>query len=782
MSIEQTNAFSRLSPFIKNYIYKNNWSELREVQIEACRIIFETDSHLLLSSGTASGKTEAAFLPVLTLMTEDAPQSIGVLYIAPLKSLINDQFYRLNGLLEEAEIPVWHWHGDVSASMKKKMMREPRGVLQITPESLEGMLINKNRDLVRMFGDLRFIIIDEVHSFMGTDRGIQVLCQLERLQRFISGTPRRIGLSATLGDYRKAEQWLASGTDKDVITPRISSGSRKIRLAVEHFYDPPDPKDATDKEDKETKKAEKIIDLTKLDEGSEDEAVEPKEEEAPVLQATPFWEYLYDKTLGKKCIVFTNMRDQAEYSIAMLRQIAELRGTPDIYHVHHGSISAALRETAESEMKESILPIVTGATLTLEMGIDIGQLERIVQLDAPSSVSSFLQRLGRSGRRGNAAEMWFVCREEKPSGLPLLPLRVPWKLLQSIAVIRLYTEEQWLEQPRKLTYPLNMLYHQTMSALAEYGEATPAALAKRVLNLAAFRDISFDDFRVLLLELIKRDHIQLTAENSLIIGLEGEKIVGNYKFFTVFPEEDDYTVIAGSDMIGKVEFPPPPGERMTIAGRTWEVTEVDLKSKTVSVKRVKGKIKTYWAGGNMKVDNRVLGMMKRVLSDGKIYPYLQKGAKARLEEAFFLTGHSGIGEFNVVSMGGKSVCIFPWLGSIDYHTVMFLIKKLCGHILNLKSIGGQPPYFITLKIGSGSYTAADFLEVFRDALNSEIDLDLLMDDKDVAELKNYYEYKTPKFDKFIPLPLLKKALIADYIDLDKIRSEVATWKSSEIKD
>ena len=639
------------------------------------------------------------------------------------------------------------------------------------------MLINKNRELGRIFGDLRFIIIDEVHNFMGTDRGIQVLCQLERLQRFINGTPRRIGLSATLGDYTKAKQWLSSGTERDVIVPSLKSGTRKFRLAVEHFYDPPEPKELS-----EMKSETKDIDLSFQEtDNINNSNYENQGTPSNALQATPFWEYVYDKTLGKKCIVFTNMRDQAEYSIAMLRHIAELRGTPDIYHVHHGSISAALRETAESEMKESVLPIVTAATLTLELGIDIGQLERILQLDAPTSVSSFLQRLGRSGRRGNVSEMWFVCREEKPSGLPMLPLRVPWKLLQSIAVIQLYIQEQWIESPKTQKYPLNMLYHQTMSGLAEYGEATPAALAKRVLGLDSFKNISVDDYKILLTELINRNHIQLTAENSLIVGLEGEKIVGNYKFFAVFPEEDDFIVMNGSDTIGKIEFPPPPGERMTIAGRTWEVIEVDLKSKTVAVKRVKGKIKTYWAGGNMKVDNRVLGMVKRIISERRDFPYLQKGAKIRLEEAYFLTGNAGIGEYNVVPMGGKSVCVFPWLGTVDYHTVMFLIKKLCGFMLNIKSIGGHPPYYITLKIGSGQYSSADFLEIFRNALNSHIDLDLLLDDRDVDELKALYEYKTPKFDKFIPRELLKKALIADFIDLDRLRAAVDGWKCSEKK-
>ena len=745
-------VFNRLAPFIRDFIYRNNWNELREVQVEACKVIFDTDAHLLLSTGTASGKTEAAFLPVLTEITNDPPMSVGVLYIAPLKSLINDQFYRLNDLLKEANIPVWHWHGDVSSSHKQKLLRNPSGVLQITPESMESMLMNKNRDLMRIFGDLRFIIIDEVHSFMGTDRGIQVLCQLERLQTFLRTKPRRIGLSATLGDYTMAEEWLASGTDRKVITPMIKGSTQKIRLAVEHFYDPSEPE-------------------------KKDEAADAEETAEEQPKSSAFWEYIYDKTLNRKCIIFTNMRNQAEYSIAMLRQIAELRNTPDVYFVHHGSISAPLRETAESEMKETEGPIVVGATLTLEMGIDIGRLERIIQIDAPNSVSSFLQRLGRSGRRGNPAEMWFVCREEKPSGLPLLPLRLPWKLMQDIAIIQLYLEEHWIEQPRLQKYPLSMLYHQTMSTLAQLGEATPALLARRVLGMAAFRHISHDDYRELLLHLIKLDHIQPTEEGSLIIGLNGEKVVNNFKFYAVFPDEDEYTVVAESNAIGKIEVPPPPGERLTIAGRTWEVLEVDMKSKVVNVKMVKGKIKTYWAGSNIKTDNRILERMRQVLIDKKDYPYLQKGAKERMAEAYFLTQNTGIDRYNVVSMGGKSVCIFPWMGNFDYYTTMLLIKKLCGYMLNIKSIGGQAPYFITLKLGSGETTAESFLETFKEAFSQPINLKYMLTDEDVLELKQQYEFKTPKFDEYVPISLLKKAIISDYIDLDRIREKINGWRA-----
>jgi len=748
-------VFERLSPFIKEYIYAHNWDELREIQVEACKVIFETKNHLLLASGTASGKTEAAFLPVLTEIANDPPRSIAVLYIAPIKALINDQFLRLNDLLKEAEIPVWYWHGDVSPTHKRRMLKNPSGVLQITPESLENMLLNKGNELMRLFGDLRYVIIDEVHNFMGSDRGLQVLCQLERLFWHTGAAPRRIGLSATLGDYALAEKWLSSGTNIPALTPAVNSGNKSIKLAVEHFYESRSEEEGKDKK-----------------EGG-------SEETEDLARASDFWEYLYERTLNKKCIVFANLRNDAEMVIAMLRQIAELRNMPDVYHVHHGSISAALRENAESEMKEGAGPAVISATLTLEMGIDIGQLESIFQINAPNSVSSFLQRLGRSGRRGNAAEMWFLCSEQAPSGVPLPPQQLPWRLLQTVAVLQLYLEERWVESPLAVKYPLNLLYHQTMSIVSSHGEIAPEALQAKVLGMEPFSHIADEDYKALLSHLISIGHMQKMEDGGLIIGLEGEKLTNSFKFLAVFADdENEYVIVADSKPIGKIENPPPPGERVTLAGRTWEVTEVDLRRRTVFVTRVKGKVQTYWKGGGYKINDRILEKMKAILMCGAQYPYLQKNAKARISESRFLCANSGMGELNVASLGGKTVCILPWAGTVDFVTILYLLRKYMGDRIDARSVGGWTPYYITAKLTSG--TAQDLLDEFRALLSQPLNILNDIGEDDLDELKGSYEYKPPKYDAFIPKELQKKAIIADYINLSRIAGRVADWKCGSI--
>jgi ATP-dependent helicase Lhr and Lhr-like helicase len=738
---EVLHTFSRLAPFIQEYIYHHNWSELRPVQIAACKVIFDTDAHLLVAAGTASGKTEAAFLPILTLLYENPPQTIGALYIGPIKALINDQFARLNDLLKEADIPVCHWHGDVSQSRKKHLLKNPKGILQITPESLESLLINKNNELMRLFGDLRFVIIDEVHAFMGSERGCQILCQLSRLQSLTQTQPRRVGLSATLGDYSMAEEWLGSGSDKLVITPEIEGGKRQIKLALEHFY-------VGDGELRETNRrgAKEAKGRGERDGGG-------------------YEEYVFNLSKCRKCLIFANNKRQTESIIASLREIAGSEGLADIYHVHHGSISASLRQAAENAMREVDKPAVTAATLTLEVGVDIGHLERVIQLESPPSVASFLQRLGRSGRRGAAADMRFVCTEEKVSVEASLEEQIPWQLLQCIAIIQLYLEERWIEPIKPIKYPLSLLYHQTMSILAAGGEVSPAGLAKQVLSLPSFGAIALEDFRLLLRYLIDINHVQLTEENKLIIGLAGEKVVRKFQFYAVFPDNEEYVVKHANTEIGSIVMPPPIGNQFALAGKAWEVLEVDFRKKIVLVKQVEGKASIFWRGGSANIHTRILQRMRQVLQEDIEYSYLQKNALKRLQKVRELARNSGLDKQNILLLENNKCCIFPWMGTVAYRTLERLLNSWCRESLEIKSIGGVNPYFLTIKLGKDKfqYLYHEIMSLCEQRISAE---DLLADGE-APEIQ--------KYDRFIPHSILRKAFARDYLDMEELKQQVEKW-------
>ncbi len=719
-------AFSRLAPFIQEYIYHHNWTELRPVQLAACQVIFDTNSHLLVAAATAAGKTEAAFLPVITQLYEKPAQTIGVLYIGPIKALINDQFERLNDLLKSADIPVYHWHGDVAQSRKSKLLKNPQGILQITPESLESLLINKHSELIRLFGDLRFVIIDEIHAFMGSERGYQIICQLQRLAKFTSTQPRRIGLSATLGDYAMAEAWLRSGTENPVITPKIEAGKRQIKLAVEHFY------------------------LT---------------DEVDNSEITAYEKYVFNLSKNRKCLIFANNRTQTESIIASLRQIAKAQALPDIYHVHHGSISASLRQAAENAMREPNNPAVTAATLTLELGIDIGHLERVIQLESPLSVASFLQRLGRSGRRGESADMRFVCAENQPLAEAPFPEQIPWQLLQSIAIIQLYLEERWIEPINPIKYPLSLLYHQTMSIIAATGELSPAALAKQVLNLPPFSAISPEDFKLLLRYLIDIDHLHRTEQGKLIIGLAGEKVAGKFQFYAVFPDSQEYVVKQATTAIGSIAMPPAVGNQFALAGRTWEVLEVDFRKKVVSVKQVEGKSTIYWRGGSGTIHTKVLQKMRQVLLENVEYSYLQNNAKQRLQTVRQLAQSAGLDKQNIFQLEKGKCCIFPWMGTVAYRTLERLLNSFCRESLEISSIGGVNPYYLIIKLGKNKfpYLYQEIVSLCEQRIAPED----LVSTSEAPEIQ--------KYDEFIPHPLLRKAFARDYLDILEVKQQVALW-------
>ena len=701
---------------------------------------------MLLTASTASGKTEAAFFPIITLFSEDMPSSVGCIYIGPLKALINDQFSRLNDLCAEADIPVWHWHGDVAQSHKAKLMRHPSGILQITPESLEALLLHKHAAIAKLFGDLRFVVIDEVHSLLRGDRGGQTLCLIERLSRIAGVNPRRIGLSATIGDPEGTGEFLSLGTGRKTIIPKIDAKGSKWRLSMEHFY----VKDAQAAEDKQIPGALPVL--------------EEKTDDAPA-NADPGIGYIFEHTRGKKCLVFVNSREECEMVTTTLRHYCELNHEPDRFLVHHGNLSASYRETAEGIMKDDSQYMTTVTTATLELGIDIGRLERAFQIDAPWTVSSFLQRMGRTGRRELPPEMWFVIREDEPEVRAMLPTTIPWKLLQGIALVQLYLEERWVEPPRLDRLPFSLLYHQTMSTLASCGELSPRALADRVLRLHYFHRITQEDYRVLLRHLIATDHIQQTEQGGLIVGLAGERVINSFKFYGVFQESEEYTVRSESQELGTVVLPPPVGEKLAIAGHVWQVLDVDHKRRLIYCQQVKGSVPAYFGQCPGDLHTKILTRMRRVLQEDRQYPYLMKNAVARLEQARFTAAHSGAAEKTLINLGGNMWCLLPWVGTYTFLTMERFLKIKCADRLGLRNLDSARPFFIqfTMKADESA-----FFRVLAEEIRKPID-----------PMELVYPKELPLFDKYdeyLPEELVKKGFALGVLDVDGLREKILSWE------
>lgn len=739
------NVFTRYAPFIQDYIYQSGWQALRSVQNAAAEAIFNTDDNVLLTASTASGKTEAAFFPILTLLDEDPPHSVGVLYIAPLKALINDQFGRLSELCEEAGIQVTRWHGDVSHAQKRRLLRKPSGILQITPESLESLMINKHMEIPSLFGDLRFIVIDEVHSLLRGDRGMQTFCLIERMCRLADCRPRRIGLSATIGNPEEAGRFLGAGSGRRTLIPRIEGGREVWRLSMEHFFNSGPQAD----------EGRQLIDAAPVLEEASDSA--PK-------AADPGIGYIFEHTRGRKCLIFTNSREECEALCQSLRQYCEANHEPDRFLIHHGNLSASYRESAEEEMKDDDSLLSVCATATLELGIDIGRLERAFQVDAPFTVSGFLQRMGRTGRRGDPCEMWFVLREDHPEPRAMLPQLIPWYLIQGIALVQLYIEERFVEPPRTQRLPYSLLYHQTMSTLASCGEMTPAELATRVLTLSSFHLITQDDYRILLRHLIKIGHIDQTENGGLIVGLEGERIVNNYKFYAVFQENVEYAVRAGAEELGTIVKPPPIGDKIAIAGRVWVVEEVDHRRREVYCTLVKGNIPAYFGDVAGDIHTRILERMYGVLKEQNSYPYLMRHAVCRLQEARESFAKSGMRDHPLVHLGGNMWALFPWLGSYAFLALERMLKIRCKQRLGLKGLDSLRPYYLqfTMKV-----SASDFYRIMAEEAEQDFDpLELVYPN----EVPNF-----EKYDEYVPAELVRKGFALGVLDVEGMKQSVRSW-------
>lgn len=708
-------AFERYAPFIQEYIYRKRWTDLREVQVEACDAIMDTNKHVIVASGTASGKTEAAFFPILTILEKKPSDSVGVMYIGPLKALINDQFERLNELLDDCEIPVWPWHGDISQATKRRALQVAQGILQITPESLEALLMRHPGDACRLFSDLRFIIIDEIHALMGEDRGLQVLCLIARLERLTGCRPRRIGLSATLNDYRPAMVYLSAGSSVGAVAVGITSQKRTISLCVESFPVAEDEKQAEQ-------------DLQK------------------------YYAFLYDSCHTKKCLVFANSRGNVEDVIAHMKHIAKRRGERDVFYVHHGSVSASLRREAEHALRDHAGPTVAAATLTLELGIDIGDLDATIQVGAPYTCSSFVQRLGRSGRRTGKSQMMFLNVYEPSYKNPYEVL--PWDLLRSIAIIQLYLEDRWVEPFIPKKKPFSLLAHQTLSTLMTYGELPPAELARMVLLLPAFRDtVSPGEYQNLLRYMLQEEYMQRMEDGGLIVGLKGENIANHFSFYAVFQDEETYHVMSKDGEVGTLTNCPAVDEVFVLAGRSWRVVSIDEERKFIYVTLAKSSRIPTWAGAGGDIHDKVVERMKRVLQEDAIYAYLQPNAQRLLSDARKYARENGLLDRKVLPCSENSFYICPWCGTREIRTMAKLFSCGLKQTFDIYAVASSCYY---LQITSG-LSLDEFLFRCRS-------LSVNLDDPDIV----LPQKQTPKIDKYdlmVPEDLLRSAFLYNQMDV-----------------
>lgn len=711
--------FSELAPYIQDHIYKNNWQELTEIQNKAIPAILDTQNNILLSSSTASGKTEAAFFPILTDLYNRPSSTISVIYISPLIALINDQFERLDTLLEDEDIPVVRWHGHSLQTPKKKIIKNPKGIIQITPESLEALVMRQGEGLRRLFGDLRYIVIDEIHAFMGEPRGLQVSSLIARIEAIIGRSTRHIGLSATLNDYRGAAKYLSCGNNRacSVCVAKGKKSPLAITVREVNFH----------QEDAE-------VGVLKMDQ--------------------PILETLFNLVRDKHSIIFANTRKEVEATVAGLRDLVELKHVPLEVYAHHGSLDRLQRGEAEEALKTSSNNVCVGATVTLELGIDVGKLDLIVQEGAVFSASSFVQRLGRTGRKGQGRAMAFVLKR-KDWMFKKLATYLPLDLIKSIAIIELQLKEKWLEPIEEIQYGYFFALHQTLSTIKSLGALKPSELARRILTLPPMEKITFDDYRDLIESAIDKNLLEVMEDNTINLGERGESLTAFYDFYSVFMSEDEITIKHQDKVVGTVSKELKVGERLVLSGRKWKVTDLNMEKLTAMViPDGEGGVPKWDGNGMFNTSDRVIAKMRDILMGDEDYSYIDSSAKTVLKNSRERFKYLGLDKKSLLKIEPYIIYVYMFRGT----------KAQRAFVLALQSKGYRA--FIesdfSVSVERGTLSMSELKNTIREIMVE--DFDFMDFDFDMEEYLGKFKY-----DRYLPKRLAKKEYLKYATDVESMK-------------
>ena len=715
-----SSAFDKLARPVQKWIRQQGWRELRDIQTRSIRAICNSEADLIVAASTAGGKTEAAFLPLISQVL-DAPEEGGgfdLLYIGPLKALITDQAERLEDICQEVELPVFPWHGDVSQSIKTRAVRAPKGVLLITPESLEALFIRRGLEIPRLFGATRAVVIDELHTVLDSERGVQLRSLLTRLELAIKRPIRRVGLSATLGDMDLARSYLRPDNAEDVNLIEAEASEAELQLQLRGYIS-----------------------------GAEDENT-PSATGAIAA-------HLFQHLRGSDNLAFAGARQWVEIYADRLRELCERKHLPQEFYPHHASLSREHRDFVERRLKDNAKPTTAVCTSTLELGIDIGDVTCVAQIGAPFSVAALRQRLGRSGRReGQPAILRQYAVETRLSSDSSYVDRLRLGLIRSIAMIELLLEG-WCEPPKPQALHLSTLVHQILLVIAQRGGASASNLYNVLCREGPFRRVTTPIFTDVLRALGNPETglIEQTESGLLLLGPKGERLVEHYSFYAVFQTPEEFRLVADGRDLGTLPIDNilSPGMMLIFSGRRWLVREIHDREKVIIVKPAKAGVPPVFGGDPGDIHDKVIERMFEVLEGDAKPVYMDAISLDMLEEARLNCEQLGLNDNLVITLGEHTSIVATRAGTVKAATLALALKSF-GFMVE------QHDGFLQVEAGDGTTPLADALEKM--ASGEEVDL--------IADAGNLMS------EKFHPY------LSHDLLALDALSSKLAPRALSDV--
>lgn len=644
-------SFDLLDAKVRRWVWKQGWGSLNQLQEEAIPKILPGDRDIILAAPTAGGKTEAAFLPVISKLCA-SPEAL-CLCVSPLKALINDQYDRLSLLCDDCGVPAYKWHGDAPQSLKRRFISQRCGLLLITPESLEAMLVRRGGEANAIFNSLKFVVVDELHVFFGSERGKQLQSLLHRVEVGIGRCVPRIALSATLGDEAAASRFLRPTEAVRTEVVSAGRGGRDLKLLQRGYRQTDDGR---------------LIGSNSAEVGGDADASD---------YADPVSAELFRVMRGTDNLVFANSRQLSEEFGDRLRQLSEEAGVPNEFLVHHGSLGKEVREPVEQRLKDSRFPTTVFATTTLEMGIDVGSVQSIAQIGVPPSVASLTQRLGRSGRSTGTPSILrtYVAEPDATDGVGISDaLRVA--TVQVVAMTELLIEKR-VEPPENAGLHLSTLIQQLLAVIAQYGGITAKDGWDVLCGGGVFELPGTSTYFALLKAMGGAGLITQMRDGLLVLGVVGERLVEHYDFFAAFFAPDELTVMHQGQSLGRIS----PlggiarGSYIVLTGRRWEVTDVDVSVGVVQVRPARGGRAPRFEGRLPDVHTLVRQKMHGVYGGRSVPPYLDSTARMLLDEGRAAFRRNGLADAHFIG-DGSGARLFPWVGDRELRTIGLALRMV----------------------------------------------------------------------------------------------------------